>query len=314
MKLATYQDGSRDGQLVVVSRDLSTAHYAAGIVNHLQQALDDWNFVSPQLQDLYETINQGKARHAFPFDPQRCAAPLPRAYQWAQGNAFTGLAQPLQPEPALQIEPSDAFWGPCEDIAADSKSVEIDFAASLAVITGDVPRGADAEQALEGIRLFLLANTLTAHPHRHPSLATAFSPVAVTLDELEAAWQNGRVHLTLQTHWNGRKVGLCDTGSDMRLHFGQLIAHLCARRPVRAGSVVGSGPVCSPGVADAKGRLQWPKGYHSIAEKRAIEALQDGQASTGFMQFDDTVRIDMKDLQGQSLLGAIESCLVPTQR
>jgi fumarylacetoacetate (FAA) hydrolase len=307
MKLATYLDGSRDGQLVVVSRDLSMAHYAAGIVNHLQQALDDWNFVSPQLQGLFEALNQGKAKHAFAFDPRRCMAPLPRACLWAKGFAYSNETPLAHPPPhafrhALQYGPSDFFWGPFENMAFQADDSELDFAAGLAVITGDIPPATLANQALEGVRLVMLVNEVGA--------ATAFSPVAVSPDELGAAWQQGRVNLTLQTTLNGRKFGLCDTGPDMRVHFGELLAQLAAHRPVRAGAVVGTGAVANPGVIDAQGRIQWPKGHHSIADKRAAETQQDGQPTTPFLKGGDSVVVDMKDLQGQSLFGAIEIRLV----
>ena len=325
MKLATYQDGSRDGQLVVVSRDLSTAHYAAGIVNHLQQALDDWNFVSPQLQDLYEALNQGKVRHAFPFDPERCMAPLPRAYLWAQGTAYLNHARLLHsgaelPEhrlqtPQIQIGSSDPLWGACDSITLDDESGEVDFAAGLAVIAGDVPRGTDAEQALESIRLVMLANTFTLQSNEQSvPFATTFSPVAVTLDELGEAWQQGRLHLTLQSTWNGRKLGLCETGPEMDFHFGQLIHQLCALKPLHAGAIIGSGTVSNASVNDAQGRQHWPKGHQCIAEKRAVETLQDGQPNTGFMKVGDTLRIDMKDRLGQSLFGTIDSRLDLIQR
>ncbi len=307
MKLATYLDGSRDGQLVVVSRDLRMAHYAAGIVNQLQQALDDWNFISPQLQGLYEALNQGKAKHAFAFDPRRSMAPLPRAYLWAKGFAYsnqTALTHPAHPafQNALQYGPSDFFWGPFEDMAFEADGPELDFAAGLAVITGDIPPAASADQALDGVRLVMLVNEVGA--------ATAFSPVAVSTDELGAAWQQGRVNLTLQTTLNGRKFGLCDTGPDMRAHFGELLAQLAAHRPVRAGAVVGTGAVANPGVTDAQGRSQWPKGHHCIADKRAAETQQDGQPTTPFLKGGDSVVVDMKDLLGQSLFGAIETQLV----
>ncbi|RYF33032.1 MAG: fumarylacetoacetate hydrolase, partial [Comamonadaceae bacterium] len=139
--------------------------------------------------------------------------------------------------------------------------------------------------------------------------ATAFSPVAVTLDEIGEAWQEGRVHLTLQSSWNGRKVGLCEAGPEMTFHFGQLIAHIARTRNVRAGSIVGSGTVSNKGV-EKDGRMEWPKGYSCIAEKRCIETIQDGAPATEFMKFGDTVRIEMKGLDGRSLFGAIEQEIV----
>ncbi|NCW39746.1 MAG: hypothetical protein EBV79_05875 [Betaproteobacteria bacterium] len=243
MKLATYKDGSRDGQLVVVSRDLTTAHYASGIAHRLQQVLDDWNFLSPQLQDLYETLNHGKARHAFPFEPQRCMAPLPRAYQWADGSAYINHVELVRAASATQVpdsyytEPlmyqggSDDFIGPTDPIVCRSEDWGIDFEAEMAVITGDVPMAATPEQALDGIRLVMLANDV--------SLRNLVS------DELAK-------------------------------YFGFL-----------------------------------QSGYSCIAEKRTIETLLDGAPSTGYMRYGDTVRIEMKGLDGQSVFGAIEQAVTP---
>ena len=343
MKLATYKDGSRDGQLIVVSRDLSVAHYATGIAHTLQQVLDDWNFLSPQLQDLYAALNRagdgssyvGLARHAFPFDPKQCMAPLPRAYQWAGGGAYInheellhkarGSAVPASfyTDPLLMQGASDDFIGACDDVVCASEAYGIDFCAELAVVTGDVRMGATPAQALDGIRLVMLANEVSLRQLMAAELArgygffqgkpaTAFSPVTVTLDELGDAWDKGRLNLTLQSTWNGRKVGLCEAGLDMTFHFGQLIAAMCKTRNVRAGSVVGSGPVSNSGVK-VKTRTEWPKGYNCIAEKRAMETLQDGQPSTDFMKFGDTIRIETKGRDGKSLFGAIEQEIVPVE-
>ncbi len=327
MKLATYQDGSRDGQLVVVSRDLATAHYATGIASRLQQVLDDWGFLSPQLQDLYDALNQGRARYPFAFDPRQCLAPLPRAYQWVEGQAFPSLLQPRESStgPVLAPGSGDALAGACDPLRYPSEALGIDFGAGLAAITADVPQGVTPPQALDGVRLLVLTNSVRLRSLEAAEQAkgagwvqsapsTAFSPVAITLDELGESWDKGRVHLPLHTSWNGRKVGLCDAGPEMQFHFGQLIAHLCATRAVRAGSIVGSGPVANAGTgkgSDGKGKAQWPKGYNSIAEKRAMETQLSGQPSTGYLQFGDTVRIEMKGRDGLSLFGAIDQELAP---
>lgn len=333
MKLATYKDGSRDGQLVVVSRDLATAHYATGIAGRLQQALDDWGFISPQLQDLYEALNGGKTRHAFPFEPQRCMAPLPRAYQWADGSAYINhvelvraarkaeVPETFYTDPLMYQGGSDDFLGPCDEVVVPSEEWGIDFEAEIAVVTGDVPMQATPDEALEGIRLVMLANDVSLRNLIPAELAkgfgffqskpaTAFSPVAVTLDELGDAWQGGRLHLTLQSSWNGRRVGMCEAGPEMTFHFGQLIAHVCKTRNVRAGSIVGSGTVSNKGT-EQNGRMEWPKGYSCIAEKRAIETIQDGKPSTEFMKFGDTIRIEMKGKDGQTIFGAIEQKIAP---
>ena len=258
MKLATYKDGSRDGQLVVVSRDLSTAHYATGIANKLQQVLDDWGFIAPQLVDLYETLNLGKTRHAFPFDPAMCMAPLPRAYQWADGSAYINhvelvraarsseVPESYYKDPLMYQGGSDDFMGAQDDVVCASEDFGIDFEAEIAVITSDVAMQSTPDEALEGIRLVMLANDVSLRNLIPNELAkgfgflqgkpaTAFSPVAVTLDELGSAWDNGRVNLTVQSTWNGRKVGMCEAGPEMTFHFGQLIAHICKTRNVRAG-------------------------------------------------------------------------------
>ena len=336
MKLATYKDGSRDGQLVVVSRDLSTAHYATGIANKMQQVLDDWGFIAPQLVDLSETLNQGKTRHAFPFDPAMCMAPLPRADQWADGSAYINhvelvraargaeVPESFYKDPLMYQGGSDDFMGAQDDVVCASEDFGIDFEAEIAVITADVPMNSTPDEALEGIRLVMLANDVSLRNLIANELAkgfgfvqskpaTAFSPVAVTLDELGDAWDNGRLNLTVQSTWNGRKVGMCEAGPEMTFHFGQLIAHICKTRNVRAGSVVGSGTVSNQGI-EVKGKKEWPKGYSCIAEKRAIETILDGKPSTEFMKYGDTIRIEAKGADGQSVFGAIDQKIAPLQK
>ena len=327
MKLATYKDGSRDGQLLVVSRDLSTAHYATGIASKLQQVLDDWNFMSPQLQDLYETLNNGKARHAFPFEPVQCMAPLPRAYQWADGSAFINHVELVRKarnsevpdtfytDPLMYQGGSDDFIGPRDDVVVASEAFGIDFEAEIAVITADVGMGTTPDQAIDGVRLVMLANDVSLRNLIPTELAkgfgffqskpaTAFSPVAVTIDELGDTWKGGRLHMTLQSTWNGRKVGMCEAGPEMTFHFGQLIAHICKTRNVRAGSVIGSGTVSNK---------DWTHGYSCIAEKRAIETIEGGKPVTEFMKFGDTIRIEAKAKDGQSVFGAIEQKVAALQ-
>jgi fumarylacetoacetate (FAA) hydrolase len=325
MKLASYKDGSRDGQLVVVSRDLCTAHYATGIATRMQQLLDDWNFLSPQLEDLYTTLNHGKTRHAFAFDPKLCMAPLPRAFQWADGSAYINhvelvrkarkadMPESFYTDPLMYQGGSDDFLGPCDDIVVPSEKMGIDFEAEVAVITGDVAMGVEPEAALSSIRLLMLANDVSLRNLIPSELAkgfgflqskpaTSFSPVAVTPDELGSAWSGGRVHLSLQSSWNGRRVGLCDAGPEMTFHFGQLIAHLCKTRRVRAGSIIGSGTVSNK---------DWTRGYSCIAEKRAIETIEYGEPQTEFMQYGDTIRIEMNGLDGHSVFGAIDQAVAP---
>lgn len=328
MKLATYKDGSRDGQLVVVSRDLQSAHYATGIASCMQQVLDDWNFLSPQLQDLYTALNGGRARYPFAFDPRQCMAPLPRAYQWLNGSTYPnhlelvgvargdGVPEGSLTEPLMYQGGSDDFLGPRDDIVGLREEWGIDFGAEMAVISGDVPMGCSPEMGLDAVRLLMLANDVTLRGLVPTEIttgfgllrakpATGFSPVAVTPEELGQAWQDGRVHLTLQSTWNSRKVGLCEAGPEMRFHFGQLIAHAAKTRRLRAGSIIGSGIVSNQGL-EKNGHREWPKGYGCIAEKRAMETLQDGAPKTGYMKAGDTIRIEMKGQGGESIFGVIE--------
>lgn len=313
MKLATMNDGSRDGQLVVVSRDLMTAHYATGIADHMQQLLDDWGFISPQLQDLYDTLNHGKARHAFPLDTRLLLAPLPRAYLLAVADAYarpTGnpVATATAAPALLRLALADSLLGARAPLACASAAQAPDFEAAVAVVTGDVPQAAMPAQALDAVRLLMLAShthcralqdqpalALMAQPH------TAFSPVAVTPDELtwggESAWAKGRLNLTLQCSVNGRKFGLCDAGSDMARHFGQLIAQLCQTRSLRAGTIVSSGEVRN---------LEASRGCSSIATRRVLEAAQNGTAKTPWLAQGDSVTVDMKGRDGQSVFGAID--------
>ena len=334
MKLATYKDGSRDGQLLVVSRDLRLAHYATGIASRMQQVLDDWGFMAPQLQDLYHQLNTGRAPHAFAFDPMQCLAPLPRTAQWVEAAAYPSHLQLTYPqwplgttEPVVRQGAGDSLMGACDEVVIGSAAMGIDFGAGLTAITGDIPMGSTPEQALYGVRLMMLSNTLClrqlmsdaagqAWSHVQSWPGVGLSPVAVTLDELGDAWRNGRVHLPLHTSCNGRKVGMCEAGEDMAFHFGQLIAHVAKTRTVHAGTLVGTGVVSNQGTATGKGqaqRMDWPRGYHCIAEKRAMEIQQSGAASTGYLQFGDTVRIEMKSKDGQSIFGAIDQTIVSPQ-
>ncbi|BBU26410.1 fumarylacetoacetate (FAA) hydrolase [Burkholderia sp. THE68] len=324
MKLATLKDGTRDGQLVVVSRDLRTAAIADGIVSTLQRALDDWTFYAPQLMDLYEALNTGHARNTFPFDPKACMAPLPRAFQWADGSSYVNHVElvrkarkaDMPPEfwtdPLMYQGGSDDFIGPTDDIVCATESYGIDFEAEVAVITSDVHMAAMPDEALRSVRLLMLVNDVSLRNLIPAELAkgfgffqskpaTAFSPVAVTPDELGDAWREGRVHRPMIVHWNGKKVGQPDCGTDMVFHFGQLIAHAAKTRNLRAGSIVGSGTISNK---DAK------RGYCCIAEKRCLETIEHGAPQTEFMKFGDGVKIEMFDEDGKSIFGAIDQAVV----
>ena len=328
MKLATYRDGSRDGQLVVVSRDLTTAHYATHAAHTLQHVLDDWNFISPQLQDLYTELNHGKGRHVFPFDPALCMAPLPRACQCVRGAAYAshrellaqaGLDTPLPAQPAvadlIQLA-SDSFQGPTDEFLCADPALQPDFEAGWAVFTSDVPAGCAPARALESVRLLALANTWVlrglAEAERAAGVgavqsrpAVAFSPVAVTPDEWGDAWAQGRLHATLQTSLNGRQVGRTDAGAHMSLHIGQVLAQAAQHRPLQAGSVVCTGPVGSPPTGEGAAST-WPQGWHSVQARRAMAWVQTGQLATGFLVDGDAVHIEMTGRDGRPVFGAID--------
>jgi fumarylacetoacetate (FAA) hydrolase len=320
MKLATINDGTRDGQLAVVARDLKTAQLADGIAPTLQAALDDWTFMAPQLTELYQLLNSGRGHRSFEFNPHHCMAPLPRAFQWADGSAYVNhvelvrkarnaeLPESFWEDPLVYQGGSDDFLGPTDDIVLAREEWGIDFEAELAVITGDVPMGSTPDQAQLHIKLLMLVNDVSLRNLIPPELAkgfgflqskpaSSFSPVAITPDELGEAWQGGKVHLPLRSTWNGKLVGQPQAGVDMVFNFPQLIAHLCKSRNARAGTIVGSGTVSNK---DAS------RGYSCIAEQRCLELIADGVASTPFMQFGHTIRIEMLDAAGKSLFGAIE--------
>lgn len=330
MKLATLKDGSRDGQLAVVSRDLSLAHLAHDIAGTLQTALDDWRFFAPQLNDLYDRLNRGRTRHAFAFEPARCMAPLPRAYQWADGSAFVNhvelvrraraveMPESFWHDPLIYQGGSDDFIGATDDVLLASEEWGIDFEGEVAVIVDDVAMGVRVEDAGSHIRLLMLVNDVSLRNLIPAELgkgfgffqgkpASSFSPVAVTPDELEDAWRDGRVHLPLQVHWNGQKVGQPNAGIDMVFGFPQLIAHVAKTRNARAGSIIGSGTV-----SNRAANIDATIGYACIAEKRCLETLTDGKPSTEFMKFGDTIRIEMFDPQGRSIFGAIDQRIAKT--
>jgi fumarylacetoacetate (FAA) hydrolase len=334
MKLATLKDGTRDGRLLVVSTDLTRAVEAGAIAATLQAALDDWSRVAPSLANVYAELNAGVARHAGPFDPARCASPLPRAYQWADGSAYVNhvelvrrargaeMPQSFWTDPLMYQGGSDSFIGPCDDAPFGDEAWGIDFEGEVAAITGDVPAGTGVEAAGGHIRLLLLVNDWSLRNLIPGELAkgfgfvqskpaTSFSPVAVTPDELGAAWADGRVHLPLRAHLNGELFGRPDAGVDMTFSLPQLVAHLARTRDIEAGSIVGSGTVSNKeGGGPGRPAREGGAGYACIAEQRTIETILTGKPATPFMRFGDRVRIEMLDARGQSVFGAIDQRVV----
>ena len=324
MKLATLKDGSRDGQLLVVARDLKTAAIADGIAPTLQRALDDWNFIQPQLEELYNRLNSGRAAYSFEFEPKNCMSPLPRAFQWADGSSYVNHVELVRK--ARNAEMPDSFWhdplmyqggsddfiGPCDDIVMTSEEWGIDFESEIAVVTGDVPMGVKVQHARDHILLLMLVNDVSLRNLIPAELAkgfgffqskpaSSFSPVAVTPDELGEAWKDGKVNLPLRSSMNGMLVGQPNAGVDMVFSFPQLITHLCKTRNARAGTIIGSGTVSNK---DAS------KGYSCIAEKRALEMIAVGEPVTPYMKFGDSIKIEMLDKNGKSIFGAIDQSVV----
>lgn len=330
MKLATLKEGGRDGTLVVVSRDLTRCQPVPGIARTLQAALDDWETLAPQLAEVYAALNHGAARHARPFDPTLCHAPLPRAYQWADGSAYVNhvalvrraRGAELPPEfwtdPLMYQGGSDGFLGPRDPIVMADEAWGIDLEGEIAVIVDDVPMGATVEQARDAIRLVMLCNDVSLRRLAPEELAkgfgffqckpaSAFSPVAVTPDELGDAWKDGKLHLPLLVSINGKAFGKANAGQDMIFDFGHLVAHAAKTRKLVAGSIIGSGTVSNKG-ADGPGKpiSDGGAGYSCIVEQRTVEILAGGEALTPFLSFGDVVRIEMKDGHGHSIFGAIE--------
>ena len=320
MKLATLKAGGRDGKLIVVSRDLTRAAAASEVAPNLQAVLDDWHAKAPKLAQLSALLNTGRAADAFPFDPSRCHAPLPRAYQWADGSAYVNHVELVRKARGAEMPPSfwtdplmyqggsDSFLGPCDPIMAESEEWGIDLEAEVAVITDDVPMGIKPEAAVASIRLLMLANDVSLRNLVPGELAkgfgffqskpsTAFSPVAVTPDEMGDAWKGAKVLLPVVVHLNGTPFGRPHAGDDMTFDFAQLIAHAAKTRRLTAGSIVGSGTISN---------LDRSRGSACIAEKRTLETLERGKASTPFLRFGDRVRIEMLDAEGKSIFGAID--------
>ena len=323
MKLATLADGSRDGRLLVVSRDLTRAAFAAGIAPTLQAALDDWQRAAPSLEELAQSLAAGNTE-SFLFDPARALAPLPRAHHWVDGSAYVnhvelvrrarGAAMPesFWTDPLVYQGGSDDLLPPTGDAAFASEDWGIDLEGEVAVVTDDVPMGRDAMNARPHIKLLMLVNDWSLRNLIPGELAkgfgfyqskpaTAFSPVAVTPDELGKAWDGGKVHLPLVVHLNDALLGRPNAGVDMTFDFGRLIAHATMTRRLGAGTIVGSGTVSN------KDRSL---GSSCLAERRMLETLEQGRPVTPFLSFGDRVRIEMFDAGGHSIFGAIDQRVV----
>jgi fumarylacetoacetate (FAA) hydrolase len=330
MKLATLKDGSRDGYLVVVSNDLTRCVSAEMIAPTLQAALDDWGRLVHKLEGLAEQLEHGSVP-VDRFHERACLSPLPRAYQWADGSAYVNHVELVRKARGAEMPPSfwtdpliyqggsDTFLAPREPIRIADPAWGIDFEGEVAVIVDDVPMGASREVALSKIRLVMLVNDVSLRNLISAELgkgfgffqskpSTAFSPVAVTPDELGAAWADGKLNLPLLSTLNKQLFGRPSAGRDMTFDFGTLIAHAAKTRGLVAGSIIGSGTVSNKGADGSPGKtiVDGGDGYACIAELRTVETLQKGKPVTPFMKFGDTVRIEMKNARGHSIFGAIE--------
>jgi fumarylacetoacetate (FAA) hydrolase len=320
MKLATLKDNTRDGKLLVVNKDLTRAVLAAEIAPTLQFALDHWQQTAPALDALSQKLNRGELANTLEFASLSIASPLPRAYQWADGSAYVNHVELVRkargaemPEnfwhdPLMYQGGSDTFLGPRDAIPLKDEKWGLDFESEVAVITLDVPLGITPEAAKKNICLLMLVNDVSLRNLIPDELAkgfgffqskpsTAFSPVAVTPDELGDAWDGAKVHLPLMTYLNGSLFGQPDAGVDMTFDFPALIAHAAKTRALGAGTIIGSGTVSN---------YDRSKGSSCLAEKRMLEIVADGKPVTPFMKAGDHVRIEMLDNKRQSIFGAID--------
>jgi fumarylacetoacetate (FAA) hydrolase len=330
MKLATLKTEGRDGRLVLVNRDLTRAVMAEAAPT-LQAALDDWSGIAPRLRAQQVALESGQASGSFAFDEARCASPLPRAYQWADGSAYVNhvalvrrarsaeMPQSFWTDPLIYQGGSDEFLGPCDPIPAVDEGWGVDFEAEIAVVLDDVAMGTTPEQARDRIRLVMLVNDVSLRNLIPAELAksfgffqskpaSAFSPVAVTPDELGHDWDGAKLNRPLLVQLNGQIFGRAEAGIDMTFDFPTLIAHAAKTRNLRAGSILGSGTVSNRGPDGGPGRpvAQGGVGYSCIAEQRMVETILAGQPRTPFLRAGDHVRIEMRDSSGHSIFGAID--------
>ena len=329
MKLASLKSG-RDGKLVIVSKDLTRATDASLIAPTLQAALDDWDRLSPDLAALAESLEHD-AVPSFRFHEHDAASPLPRAYQWADGSAYVNhvdlvrkargaeMPQSFWTDPLMYQGGSDGFLGPRDPIPCASEEFGIDLEGEIAIITGDVPMGVSRADAAAAIRLVMLVNDVSLRNLIPGEIAkgfgffqakpaSAFSPIAVTLDELGSAWDGAKLHLPLLVSVNGAPLGRPMASDDMTFDFGQLIAHAARTRGLAAGTIIGSGTVSNRDTDGGPGRpvSEGGVGYACLAELRTVETLLNGAPSTPFLKFGDIIRIEMLDEHGHSIFGAIE--------
>lgn len=325
MKLATLKDGSRDGRLVVVSRDLTRAVTAAPVAATMQYAIEHWQAVEAGLQAISEVLNAGKAEGSFAFDAAQALSPLPRTHQFVDASAFLNHGKIMEQAyqltvkktegiPVLVQRQSDDFWAPCDDYPFVTEADNGDFEGEFAVVVDDTPMGCDAALAQSKIRLVMILNDVSMRTHLFRELAmgfgfinakpaSVFGPVAVTPDELGTAWSNGRIHLDMQVSRNGEWFGR-PNGREMDWSFGELLAHMAYNRNLRAGTIVGSGTVSNRGHREV--------GSACLAERRAVEKIDTGDSTTQFLRFGDRLRFEVLDAKGQSIFGAIDHRFVPT--
>ncbi|WP_341305221.1 fumarylacetoacetate hydrolase family protein [Pseudomonas sp. TMP25] len=322
MKLASLKHG-RDGELVVVSRDLTRAVKVLGIAATLQAALDNWAVSKAKLEAVYQRLNDGLEEGAFAFDQAACHSPLPRAYHWADGSAYVNhvelvrkargaeIPESFWHDPLMYQGGSECFIPPHSPIQMADEAWGIDLEAEIAVITDDVPMGVTAAEAAGHIQLLMLVNDVSLRNLIPGELAkgfgfyqskpsSSFSPVAITPDELGDSWRDGKVHRPLVSHINGALFGQPDAGVDMTFNFPTLVAHAAKTRPLGTGTVIGSGTVSN---------YDRSAGSSCLAEKRMLEIIESGEAKTPFLAFGDRVRIEMFDAAGHSLFGAIDQAV-----
>ncbi|USD63945.1 fumarylacetoacetate hydrolase family protein [Vibrio sp. SCSIO 43136] len=334
MKLATHFNGKRDGELVVVSRDLTRCVSAATLVPTMQALLDDWESHAYKLEAIYAQLNQGEVAGELPFVAKNCLSPLPRCFQWADGSAYVNHVELVRKargatipdsfwtDPLMYQGGSDCFLSPCEPIPLQDPAWGLDFEAEVAVVTTDVPQGVSVTDADKAIRLVMLVNDVSLRGLIPNELAkgfgfyqskpsSAFSPVAVTLDELGHVWQESKVHLPLRSHYNGAQFGFPNAGVDMTFNFAQLVAHAAKTRALGAGTIIGSGTVSNKQDTEFGSSIEeGGVGYSCIAERRMIETINTGSPTTSFMQVGDTIVIEMLSESGDSIFGRIEQTVV----